>query len=107
MTMAKFLFVVPPFFGHISPTLSVGSALLSRGHDVAWVGLRDLPAGRIPEGGQFIVPHKELEGHQDELKWILKRQEDGTSIGGAGGMKLALGGEYMPVVRVLVKEVAG
>lgn len=103
MTMAKFLFVVPPFFGHISPTLSVGSALLSRGHDVAWVGLRDLPAGRIPEGGQFIVPHKELEEHQDELKWILKRQDDGPSIGGAEVLKLALEETYIPFARMLMK----
>lgn len=101
--MAKFLFVVPPFFGHISPTLSVGTVLLSRGHSVAWVGLRDLPAGRIPAGGQFIVPHKELEDHQDELEWILRRQDDGPSIGGAEVLKLALEETYIPFARMLMK----
>ena len=36
--MARFLFVVPPFTGHINPTLSVGRTLAERGHRVAWVG---------------------------------------------------------------------
>jgi MGT family glycosyltransferase len=36
--MARFLFVVPPFTGHINPTLAVGRALVERGHRVAWAG---------------------------------------------------------------------
>jgi MGT family glycosyltransferase len=101
--MAKFLFVVPPFFGHISPTLSVGAHLLSRGHSVVWAGLRKLPAGRIPAGGDFVVPHKALQEHQDELEWILKRQDDGPSIGSAEVLKLALEETYIPFCRMMMK----
>jgi len=101
--MGKFLFVVPPFFGHTSPTLSVGAVLLSRGHSVCWAGLCELPEGRLPAGGEFIVPHKALEGYQDELAWILKRQDDGPSIGGAEVLKLALEETYIPLARMLMK----
>jgi UDP:flavonoid glycosyltransferase YjiC (YdhE family) len=37
--MAKFVFVVPPLTGHINPTLSMGTALLERGHRVGWITL--------------------------------------------------------------------
>lgn len=95
--------MVPPFFGHISPTLSVGAALLSRGHQVYWVGLRDLPKGRLPEGGEFVVPHEVLCDHQEELEWILRRQDDGPTIGGAEVLKLALEETYIPFARMLMK----
>jgi MGT family glycosyltransferase len=36
--LPRHLFVVPPFTGHINPTLSVGHLLADRGHEVAWVG---------------------------------------------------------------------
>jgi MGT family glycosyltransferase len=101
--MAKFLFVVPPFFGHISPTLSVGAALLNRGHKVVWVGLRDIPKGRIPAGGEFIVPSSVLQQYETDLEWILKRQDDGPSIGGAEVLKLALEETYIPFARMMMK----
>ena len=37
--MARFLFVVPPFAGHVNPTIPVAAELVSRGHEVAWAGL--------------------------------------------------------------------
>ncbi len=36
--MSRFLLVVPPLRGHISPLLGVASALTARGLDTAWVG---------------------------------------------------------------------
>jgi MGT family glycosyltransferase len=101
--MSKFLFVVPPFFGHISPTLSVGAALLDRGHEVLWAGLRDLAPGLVPPGGRFVVLHEQLEGHAEELERILKRQDDGPSIGGAAVLKLALEETYLPFCRMMMK----
>lgn len=44
--MSKFLFVVPPFFGHINPSLSIGRTLLEKGHEVAWAGLTEIKIGR-------------------------------------------------------------
>jgi MGT family glycosyltransferase len=101
--MSKFLFVVPPFFGHISPTLSVGASLIARGHQVAWVGLQEIAPEHIPAGGQFIVPHAELEEHLPEIRRILKRQDDGPNISGAETLKLALEETYIPFCRFIMK----
>jgi MGT family glycosyltransferase len=104
--MSKFLLVVPPFFGHISPTLSVGAGLLQKGHEVIWVGLQDLAPGRLPAGGRWVVP-PELAGHGEELERILKRQDDGPYIGGAEVLKLALEETYLPFCRLLMKGLPG
>ncbi|GGY01034.1 glycosyltransferase [Streptomyces hiroshimensis] len=37
--MSGFLFVVPPFTGHVNPTVGVAGELVRRGHRVAWAGL--------------------------------------------------------------------
>jgi MGT family glycosyltransferase len=36
--MAKFLFIEPPFMGHMNPARSVAAQLKDKGHEVAWVG---------------------------------------------------------------------
>lgn len=36
--MSRFLFVVPPLFGHINPVLAVAGELTRQGHEVAWAG---------------------------------------------------------------------
>jgi MGT family glycosyltransferase len=101
--MAKFMFVVPPFFGHISPTLSIGADLLSRGHSVVWVGLRQLTDNYIPAGGKFIVPPATRELHGEEIERICKRQDDGPSLSGAEGLKMAFEETYIPFCRFLMK----
>lgn len=40
--MSRYLFVVPPLIGHISPAVGVAAALRERGDEVAWVGSVDL-----------------------------------------------------------------
>ncbi|QSY49260.1 MULTISPECIES: glycosyltransferase [Streptomyces] len=40
--MSRFLFVVPPFVGHINPAAAVAAELTRRGHRVAWAGLPGL-----------------------------------------------------------------
>jgi MGT family glycosyltransferase len=100
--MAKFLFVVPPFFGHISPTLSIGASLIARGHEVKWLGITPLADKHIPTGGEFIYPAAELEQHQDEINRILKRQDDGPACSGPEVMKLALEETYVPFARIMM-----
>jgi MGT family glycosyltransferase len=100
--MAKFLFVVPPFFGHISPTLSIGASLIARGHEVKWLGITPLADKHIPTGGEFIYPAAELEQHQDEITRILKRQDDGPACSGPEVMKLALEETYVPFARIMM-----
>jgi UDP:flavonoid glycosyltransferase YjiC (YdhE family) len=45
--MSRFLFVVPPMAGHITPTVGVGIALAERGHEVAWCGIPEAVRPRI------------------------------------------------------------
>lgn len=100
--MAKFLFVVPPFFGHISPTLSLGASLIARGHEVKWLGLTPLASKHIPVGGEFIFPEAELEEHQEQIAGILRRQDDGPACSGPEVMKLALEETYVPFARIMM-----
>jgi MGT family glycosyltransferase len=101
--MSKFLFVVPPFFGHISPTLSIGASLIAKGHEVKWFGITPLADAHVPGGGQYIYPQDDLVKHQEELLGILKRQDDGPSCSGPEVMKLALEETYVPVARIMME----
>lgn len=99
---SKFLFVVPPFFGHISPTLSVGASLIARGHEVKWFGITPLDNKHIPEGGSYFYPEKDLIPYQDEIARILKRQDDGPACSGPEVMKLALEETYVPFAKMMM-----
>lgn len=101
--MSRFLFVIPPFFGHVSPTLSIGASLLARGHEVQWTGIVPLSAEHIPEGGTFSLPEEALAPYQDEITAILKRQDDGPDISGPEVMKLALEETYIPIAQIMMK----
>lgn len=52
--MKRFLFVVPPFAGHVHPTVSVARKLTARGHAVAWAaharGMRHL----LPDDAEMM-----------------------------------------------------
>lgn len=47
--MSRFLFVVPPFAGHINPVAGVAAELTARGHTVSWVGDADVLARLVPD----------------------------------------------------------
>jgi MGT family glycosyltransferase len=102
--MSKFLFVVPPFFGHVSPTLSIGASLIARGHNVKWFGITPLADKHIPAGGEYIYPENDLLEHQEELQKILKRQDDGPACSGPEVMKLALEETYIPIARIMMNS---
>ncbi|MFN1215635.1 glycosyltransferase [Chryseobacterium kwangjuense] len=99
---SKFLFVVPPFFGHISPTLSVGASLIARGHEVKWFGITPVDSKHIPEGGSYIYPEEDLIPYQEEIGRILKRQDDGPACSGPEVMKLALEETYVPFAKMMM-----
>jgi MGT family glycosyltransferase len=101
--MSKFLFVVPPFFGHISPTLSVGASLIARGHEVKWLGITPLAAEHIPPGGEYIFPEGDLAAYQEELQQILRRQDDGPKCSAPEIMKIAFEETYVPMARIMMK----
>ena len=40
--MSRFLFVMPPFAGHVNPAIGVAAELSRQGHDVAWAGAPEI-----------------------------------------------------------------
>jgi len=40
--------------GHVNPTLALGSELLQRGHQVAWISLDPALESRLPPGGSLL-----------------------------------------------------
>lgn len=59
--MGRFLFVVPPFPGHVHPLLATAEVLERRGHETAWVGLAGLgddafPASLLPVEIRMLCP---------------------------------------------------
>lgn len=48
--MANILIIVPPLTGHINPTVSLGQALIDRGHQVGWIGFESALKKSLPEG---------------------------------------------------------
>ena len=108
--MARVLFVVPPMTGHVQPTLAVGDALASRGHECAWVcheeilkrvlpdDLRILALGAAPDGGPW----------REELERIRDRAQE---VRGLAGLKflweevlIPLAQSTLPGVRAAVEE---
>ncbi len=63
--MVKFLFVVPPFWGHINPTLSLGKALHKAGHSVSWASMIDL--NHLIPDGTVCYQFQDVESIQNEF----------------------------------------
>lgn len=98
--MANVLFVVPPFYGHITATMSVGGELIRRGHNVVWVSLKDVNKSIVPEGGQWLVP-KGVEAHRHSIEDILQKQNLGTRIAGIESLDFGLNETLIPFARIM------
>lgn len=48
--MSRFLFIMPPFAGHINPAIGVAAELAARGHRVAWAGDAAALTTALPPG---------------------------------------------------------
>ncbi|MGH3517227.1 MAG: glycosyltransferase [Haloechinothrix sp.] len=48
--MSRYLFVVPPFAGHVNPAIGVADELAGRGHAVSWVGDKRVLDALLPTG---------------------------------------------------------
>jgi MGT family glycosyltransferase len=68
--VSRFLFVLPPFVGHVNPAGSLGRELSARGHTIGWVGfpvIRPL----LPENDSFYPLPDVIS--QDELEKIRSK----------------------------------
>jgi MGT family glycosyltransferase len=63
--MFKIAFIVPPFLGHIFPTLGIGKELILRGHHVYWISMLATLEEMIPEGGKCIIVKSSSELYSD------------------------------------------
>lgn len=78
----RFLFIVPPLMGHVNPTLGLGSELLRKGHEVAWISFDPQLAKRIPEGGTFLLLEADIsETEKERIKTELEELRKKTVYG--------------------------
>jgi MGT family glycosyltransferase len=75
--MSRFVIVTSPFTGHINPTLSVGSELLKRGHEVIWLSVVNLSEDLIPSGGKMFLVEGDInhiaENEQSQANQFSKK----------------------------------
>lgn len=102
--MPKFLFVVPPFWGHINPSLSIGKTLLERGHVVAWAGISPIKPELIPDGGIYYFMERTAEDHKDEIERIIQLQNKGANMPALEALKLGLEDTYIPFAKIMFDE---
>lgn len=102
--MSKFLFAVPPFWGHINPTLSIGRTLLERGHEVAWAGMTALNPELIPAGGIYFHLKRTEGQNKEEIERIIQIQNKGANMPALEALKLGLEDTYIPFAKMMIDE---
>src|SRR4029453_7236472 len=96
--VSRFLFVVPPMAGHVTPTLAVGRELAARGHEVAWAGPEEVVAELMPREATFL-PVPLAPGVRDH---IAARADD---LRGAAALKHLVGEFLVPLASCMVPGV--
>lgn len=101
--MSRFLFVVPPLSGHVNPTLSLGTALLLSGHEVAWLSVDDNLEDLIPSGGKFFCAyHKELDTNKHEA---YQNQISSKNVAGIESVKFLYEDVLIPLNRYMYEHI--
>jgi UDP:flavonoid glycosyltransferase YjiC (YdhE family) len=76
--MARFLFTVWPFVGHINPFMSVAKAVQARGHDVAFYTSEQSRA-ILEAQGVTLFPFRQLQ--EDPIWEAVQAAETRSSLG--------------------------
>ena len=98
--MSRFLFVVPPFTGHVNPTIGVALELQRRGHEVAWTGVPGATEALLPPGSTFLsCVSPEVAAYVAEMG---ERRDDAR---GAAGFKFLQEEVLLPVADHMVDGV--
>lgn len=101
--MSRFLFVVPPLSGHVNPTLSLGTALLLSGHEVAWLSVDVNLESIIPLGGKFFYAyHKELDASKHEA---YQNQISSKNVAGIESVKFLYEDVLIPLNRYMYEHI--
>lgn len=73
------LFVVPPFAGHVNPTVAVGAELTARGHKVAWCGPPEVRR-LLPPGAELYPTDDPVDGGYARLHARWRDQRGVTAL---------------------------
>lgn len=102
--MSRFLFVVPPFAGHINPTLGVGRALRGLGHEVAWTGLAGGVEPLLPADCPFVAGEQTADA-AEVTATLATMYERARALRGAAAFKFLWEDALLPLARAMVPEV--
>ena len=103
--MAKYLFVVPPFFGHISPMITLGTRLIEMGHNVYWTGLTQIEDEFFPFKGAYIQLELEYRENHKEVEQILAMQDQGPNLSVFEAAILATEGTAIPFAKIMMSGI--
>lgn len=98
--MARFLFVVPPFTGHINPTVPVGAELAAQGHEVAWCGLPGTVEPLLAEGAAFLPATS-----QEVADYVAEVSDRPQDLRGAAAFKFLQEEVLFPLAGAMVDGV--
>ena len=98
--MKRFLFIVPPFTGHVNPTVSVARMLEANGHEVAWVGY-----GRAI--GALLPPKAKLFALDDDqsTQAIADLRQRGHGVRGIASLQFFYQEYLLPFTRLMLPGV--
>ena len=96
----RFLFVLPPFAGHVMPAVSVGNELIDRGYEVAWATY-PLVEGLLPQAGRRYLFTTAMQGDD------LLRAREASGGRWMAGFKAFWTDVMVPVNREMLPQVDG
>jgi MGT family glycosyltransferase len=97
--MGKFVFVVPPFDGHVNPTLSIGKELLKRKHEVAWISADPRLEGKLPEEGRLLLIRHNYD--EKKIKELRDEKLKGATVQGIESLKILYEIDLIPLNQFL------
>lgn len=101
--MKKFVFIVPPFDGHVNPTLSIGKELLKRKHEVAWISADAKLKDKLPDGGILrLIPH---DFDEKSIKELRNEKLKGVSVQGIESLKILYEVDLIPLNQFLLEGI--
>jgi MGT family glycosyltransferase len=98
--VTRFLFVVPPFTGHVNPTVPVAAELVARGHEVAWTGLPGVVEALLPDGAPFLPATS-----QEVATYVEEMAERPQELRGAAAFKFLQEEVLLPLAGAMVDGV--
>jgi MGT family glycosyltransferase len=98
--VSRFVFVVPPWTGHVNPTVSVAQHLRAAGHTVEWIGYRQQVGHLLPEGA---VLH--ALGDEQAEAWMSQVREGSQHMRTLESLKFLWESLIVPLARAMRQSI--